>query len=133
MDALVAPEAVVVVVSCDAGVLDGAGLVPGVALPGDGGWVALVAWIAWVAGLAAGRAGGFEQALFVLVVRGAAVGVGLAGFLAVGVPALRKACADGVAALAVAEGFFAGAPQGVELVGRLADALAGAVVLFVAG
>lgn len=111
LDALDSVEAVVGNASAGAGVLDLGGQHPLVVGPCD-----LVG---------AARLGGLlEIALVVAEGGGAAVGVALAGFAAIGIPALGQGGGDAVGAVAVDQLLLADAAQGVTAVAGLADELA---------
>lgn len=120
LDALDSVEAVVGNASAGARVLDLGGQHPLVVGPCD-----LVG---------AARLGGLLQvALVVAECGGAAVRVALAGFAAIGIPALGQGGGDAVGAVTVDQLLLTDAAQGVTAVVGLADELAAAILLFVAG
>lgn len=81
----------------------------------------------------AGLSGLLQVALVVAEGGGAAVGVALVGFAAIGIPALGQGGGDAVGAVTVDQLLLTDAAQGVTAVVGLADELATAILLFVAG
>ena len=73
------------------------------------------------------------MALVVAEGGGAAVGIALAGFAAIGIPALGQGGGDAVGAVAIDQLLLADAAQGVTAVISLADEPGTAILLFVAG
>ena len=127
---------VVVAFDFDAGVALQGVVGQGLGGAGGGDLPGRVPLVVAVADLALVRQGDLRQAAFVVgVALLAAIGVGVAGQLAVGVEALAESEGDGPAArdLAVGDGALGGAALKVFGVAGAADELACAVLLFVAG